>query len=421
MSIICKWIINGEEQIVNFNTIDDMIKYPKYDEFIFINLNKCHISSLPNLPPNLQILSFNDNKIFNLPDIPKTIHSIFGVNNRISKFPEINHCSELEDINLSGNDIEELNTSIPHTVKTIDLDFNRLRKINYELISPDTKLSVAYNFITQQPPQTHINNVKCDHNDIPDGIYRVNVEPADIQQIPVHQRLNINYQPYNYIQPPIRYIRPITNKIHGTDAQNVHNSSIQMSANKSLDYVLSYKPKTEIPYNLDEIILNEYNNNKINKSFIRKQLNKLSNKFAKVGLKSAPPIKYWMNANDIHSQFGVTYKTLIKQVWAIIQDHEHKDAIKEVLFQELDDSINVCFTGRFTRALNSLTGFIEQVQIGLSSGEQMQNQITMAIKNCKKKFSKEEFQEEARKEVKKILDEFEISQFEQEAWLDAIE
>jgi hypothetical protein len=67
-----------------------------------------------------------------------------------------------------------------------------------------------------------------------------------------------------------------------------------------------------------------------------------------------------------------------------------------------------------------LTGFIEEVQIGISSGEQMQNQITMTIKRWKDKLG-DDFQPKAREEVRGILNEVKISEAEQEAWLDAIE
>jgi hypothetical protein len=133
-----------------------------------------------------------------------------------------------------------------------------------------------------------------------------------------------------------------------------------------------------------------------------------------------PPIKKWCDANDIHSKFGVTYKTLLKKVWEIIEDHEHRVMMEEILFQELDDSKYVCFTGRFTRTLNALTGFIEQVQIGINSKEQMENQIIMAIKKTKQRLG-DDYIVEARQEVKKILVEFEIHEAEQNAWLDAIE
>jgi hypothetical protein len=86
----------------------------------------------------------------------------------------------------------------------------------------------------------------------------------------------------------------------------------------------------------------------------------------------------------------------------------------------MDDSKYVCFTGRFTRTLNALTGFIEQVQIGIDSREQMGNQIAMAVKRARDKFGAD-FQTDARANVKQILVEFEVPEVEQAAWLDAID
>jgi hypothetical protein len=416
MPIVCKWAMFGEQQTANFETIDEMIRHPVYNDFTYINMNKCGATHIPNLPPNLQILMFNDNKIFNLPRLPETLHSLVGTHNRISKFPEIAHCPQLEDINFFGNDIEELNTGVPPTVKTIDIDFNRLRWINYDLISPDTKITAAYNFITQPPPDSHILNVKFDHNNISDEVYRMVVNHENrlvLQPGPLFQAINR----FNFDRHRIPTIIP--QRINGTDNQSVHNSSIQASANKSLDYVLHYDPKKPVPNDIAEVVTREYCNDRIVKSFLRRVIKRVSPKLARKGI-FTPPIRQWVQANDIHSQFGVTYKTLLKQVWAIIEDHEHAAAIKEVLFQELDDSRHVCFTGRFTRTLNALTGFIEQVQIGINSREQMQNHIAMIVKKTKERLGTH-FQEEARKEVKKILEEFNVPEPEHLAWLDAID
>jgi hypothetical protein len=224
---------------------------------------------------------------------------------------------------------------------------------------------------------------------------------------------------YGQVYPRLPTAPLEPNRITGTDTQSVHNTSIQTSANKSLEYVLIYKPINPIPEDLITEVINEYKKNAVKKSGFRKFLKMLSGKCALAGI-NVPPIREWCLKNDIHSQFGITYKILLKQVWAIIQDHKHKEAMKEVLFQELDDSKNVCFTGRFTRTLNALTGFIEQVQIGINSREQMSNQITMAIKKSKEKFGAD-FQSDARANVKKILVEFEVPEIEHEAWLDAID
>jgi hypothetical protein len=294
-------------------------------------------------------------------------------------------------------------------------------------------VSASYNFLTALPPDTHIRHMKFDHNDIPDKIYYKAVMMLDNHNQPripdVHdpavpinrteiapwnQRVNANFAPFVPPTAPIRL-----NIIAGTDAQSVHNSSIQTSTNSSLYYVMHYVPKNPQPEDLITEVIRAYKKNTVDKSRIRKLFYGISRNLAETAI-LVPPIREWCLRNDIHSQYGVTYKTLLKQVWAIIHDNEHKDAMKEVLFQEMDDSRHVCFTGRFTRTLNALTGFIEEVKIGINSKEQMGNQISMAIKKAKEKLG-DDFQEEARTHVKSILVEFEVPGVEHEAWLDAIE
>jgi hypothetical protein len=427
MSIVCKWSVLGNQTETTFNSIREMVEHEMYNNFTYINLSKNGFTELPSrLPDNLQILRFNDNKIFTLPKLPPLLHSLVGENNRISEFPDILQCFLLEDINLSGNDIVELNKPIPSNVKTINVDFNRLRSINYELIDPSIKISAAYNFLGQRPPQSHIANVTFHHNDINDKQYRL-VE-GDFQRLTPSQFGQINnvdgqfnrgnnYAPINWMES--RHPIKLPERIAGTDSQSVHNTSIQKSADKSLAYILEYIPKQPAPTNFVDFVEAAYYNKKIKKSFIRRGINCFSNSLARKAI-FAPPIREWCESNAIHSQFGVTYKTLLKKVWEIIQDHEYRETMEEVLFQELNDSKNVCFTGRFTRTLNTLTGFIEQVQIGINSREQMGNQIMMVIKKSKEKFG-DDFKVEAEKEVKKILAEFEVPETEHGVWLDAID
>ena len=124
----------------------------------------------------------------------------------------------------------------------------------------------------------------------------------------------------------------------------------------------------------------------------------------------------------MHSVFGATYRRLLMQVWAIINDNEFKEEMKKCLFQELEASVNVCFTGRFNRTINALTGFIDEVRVGISEREEMQNRIVMCIRKCRETHSTDEdaYAEDARKQVKDILDEFKIDGDDVIAWLDAI-
>jgi hypothetical protein len=458
--ILCKWATEGEQGAAKFDTVEDMFVHRMYNSFNYINMDKSESTKMPPyLPPELQILSFNYNKIFVLPPIPRTIHSIYGKNNRLVAFPDISSCYDLEDIDLSGNEIMELDTFMGPNIKTINLDFNRLHFVQYEKVPSGVKVSVSYNFLKFPPPESHRENFKFNHNDIPDRVYyqavmslgripaviptAISVPPPiptapqgeEPVPYPIDNRFTfeINQLPeaFRYLPPAHQEFVPVplpiphtiingARRIAGTDSQSVHNSSVQQSTNKSLGYVINYLPKTSQPDDLITTVITAYKENKIKRSRMRRAVRHISNSWAESGI-FVPPIRQWCRANDIHSGFGITYKTLLKQVWAIIQDHEHRDELINVLCQELDASASVCFTGRFTRTLNVLTGFIKEVQIGISSGEQMQNQITMAIKRWKDKLGENDFQVKAREEVKAILNECKVSEAEQEAWLDAIE
>lgn len=325
MSIVCKWAILGEEQQIYFNSVDEMIKHERYNDFNYINLSNLKITMLPEmLPSSLEILNFNNNKIFELPELPAKLHSIFGENNRLSKFPDVSNCLELEDINLESNEIENLDCKIPENIKTINLNFNKLRNINYDLIPNEVKISASYCFLKTLPPDTHINNIKFDHNDIPDKIYFARIAPparAEIinRYVPNNDIPNTIIQNNRYNVPPIIPVN-IPNRIEGTDSQSVHQSSIQQSANSSLNYVLKYESKYILPEDLITTIINEYQNNRIKRyqnnrikrSRILSFLNFFSKKITKKMIQT-PPIRNWCTANDIHSQFGVTYKTLLKK------------------------------------------------------------------------------------------------------------
>jgi hypothetical protein len=393
--ILCKWATNGEQGEAKFDTVDDMFAHRMYNSFNFINMNKCGATNLPPyLPEDLQILSFDDNKIFQLPRLPEKLRSVSGKNNRLTDFPETAYCFDLEDINLSGNEIVELDKLVGLNVKSINLDFNRVLFINYDKLVVGIKLSVSYNFLKSVPPASHINSMKFDHNDIPDREYHravmglpgiqartvpiptapmadngILVIPVPIRAVGDGDRFmnEINALPeaFRYLPPAARPVqvtpqRPTQanngyRQIAGTDSQNVHESSIQQSTNESLDYVLNYKPKNPLPEDIITAVINAYKVNKIKRSRMLRAMKFFSKGWAESSI-FYPPIRNWCLSNDIHSRFGVTYKSLLKQVWAIIQDHEHKEEMIDVLCQELDASEWVCFTGRFTRTLNALTG-----------------------------------------------------------------
>ncbi len=44
MSILCKWVFFGEETNISFNSIDEMTKHERYNDFNYINLSNLKIT-----------------------------------------------------------------------------------------------------------------------------------------------------------------------------------------------------------------------------------------------------------------------------------------------------------------------------------------------------------------------------------------
>jgi hypothetical protein len=364
--------IDGEASI-EFHNIDDLTSSPFYDKFNYIDMSNMNLINAPSKwPKTLEILKCEKNRINKLENLPTSLRMLYARTNKIEEFPIVIQCTRLELIDVYDNNIVFLDKQIPNEVHTIDISFNKLKLISYHLIPEHVKITASL-----IPPEPFENTMIYDHNDI---VMRIKKQIVTVTV-------------YN-------------------DGQNVHASSVQSSANESLDIILKYESPDR------KLILDE-----IHDAFKRYQRNKtfLFRILPGFCIPSLP-LKEWWDCNTIHSAHGISYKTLLNKVWAIIQDHKYRQELEMILCEELDSSRDVCFTGRFTRTLNVLTGFVEGVQVGISSREQMQNQISKAIETCRKKYNNsKEFVERAKEMVGNILNEFSISEIERDAWLDAIE
>jgi hypothetical protein len=371
-----------------FELFNELINNAHYHEMIYLNFTNMNLELLPEiLPQVLQILVFDINKIKELPILPSTIRMISGRGNKLTCIPDLSHCTELETIDLYDNYIYYIG-KLPPQIRSLELSFNKLCVINYNLI-PETlvSLGVSYNFITEHPPIKWRSKILYDHNNI-DEPYQRYTRTSDT---PLTFLEPIRYNPNNIV-PKIEHV------VY-KNAQNVHTHSIQQSVNKSLDYIINYKSKASNNSYFDEI--KELFKTKYSWWFFSRTVYDNS---------KIRQIKYWCSDSTIHSNYGVTFGQLLRRVWEIIQEHEHKEVMKSVLKEELIASMGLCFTGRFTRVINSLSGFVEEVSIGISSREQMQNQIAAAIKRSN-----------PHEEVKRILKEHGVNESEWQPWLDVID
>ena len=116
------------------------------------------------------------------------------------------------------------------------------------------------------------------------------------------------------------------------------------------------------------------------------------------------------------SKCGVTYAEIFERIWSISNLHKHKIEIRKILKDEIFSGMNLCFTGQVTRLVNSLCGFIDNIHIGYSENEQINNAVIATMRMCKNNNLLN-----VKEEIKKVLDELLIPNSKQLVWLNAID
>lgn len=124
---------------------------------------------------------------------------------------------------------------------------------------------------------------------------------------------------------------------HHKLSQNVHLTSVQNTATRAVKIILESKRR---PNSIREI----------------------QQTFARLQLSANSAIADWCSENHVHLVDGITYGELLQHVWSIIWDHNNKEELTKILYDELQASIGLCSTSRFTRTVNALTGFVDGLQ-----------------------------------------------------------
>jgi hypothetical protein len=124
-------------------------------------------------------------------------------------------------------------------------------------------------------------------------------------------------------------------------------------------------------------------------------------------------IKYFTD-KSIHPTLLITFEELFSYVWQRIMKSEYKTELMRILEDQIKDSIDKCFIGRFNRLLSVLVGFYDDIKIEISDN----SRIGAIILNIKEKY----IDIDKIKEVsKKELLEAGYTEADIEPWLEAIE
>ena len=459
----------GRISLASITDLNSLLRLPYYNDIVMLDITGQYQSRLPDpLPEKLQILQCSGNLLKRLPNLPGTLRMLHARDNRLSRLPMIQHLEELDTLDLSHNAIREVIDKeeglFPKGLKVVQFSNNLIRRF---VVSqwPDhlVELDLSENRIDTLDPCFDTLNETCrvdlSHNEFPcekynghtiwldlrnDGedetqrklemihrCHRFGVKTR-VRTVSVESALPVLFP--NIRQPSLQdTLRPVTIEEHMeralqldrrpviksifNDAHNVHASSIQKSANTGVAWLLTQA-------HLDDKCIPE--------TMVSTACEALKHAWR--------PRRFWhltqwlrtwkadalldrfLTDSTIHSAHGLTYGELVALIWSAIQTHEHSYAILMVLQQEVIDSTNVCFTGRFTRALNALSGFVKEVSIEISDREQMGNRIVQTLKKVSEthRQGSPEYEEEGRRQLEAILCEFNVPEHERAAWLDSV-
>jgi hypothetical protein len=339
-----KWL---DLQMNELHCIPDSIA--EMQELTFLNLNKNIFRTFPEAVtrlPKLKTLMINDNKIKIIPESIKNAISLEDFNlysNRISKIPdEIGALTALKVLVLTDNSIRTIPPTIGKLVnlETLDLGNNvYLDTVPKEIrrCTRLTKLNVENNSLTALP----IELVDCRR------LNKISYFGNPIELSPVLERFFALMN--NFEQHAGLY----------ADRQNVHNSSIQQSIKTSLINLLNDSAKMT-KEEIIKAIVEDVSIDAKNKQLL---------------------VTYINDEKEVHATLYCTFYDAFSKVYGRIRvaEGEKQAELYKRLNEELGEGECLCFTGRLSRMVNVLNGFYDDIQVTISTNEQIAN-IILAIR-----------------------------------------
>ena len=410
------------EKTFVFDDIESYASSAMFNDLIYLLFERCFDDRLPLLPPYLQILICNDSKVAYFPELPRSITNVHFAKGKLEELPDMSALVNLEHLCVKDNYIQSIEHPLPPNLRSLDVSFNKIRTVGCSLPLTVSHVNFNFNFMVHSlnlPPEC---SAQCDHMYDDKLIMQRErerfaaldaVKPiagtltdrlATLTAATVYQRPDVSFNPTLHRMSP--------NNVYA-NKQNVHAYSVQTGVSNSVSVIINKSGTVLIdnPHLVRDVLAIYKKNDTLWK--------KICNVFRTMSMQGKPPLYKWCNEQLIHSIHGITFRELLLRVWSIIEQHEHRDALHDILRDELNASIGVCFTGRFSRVVNVLNGFIDGVDIGISSSEQMQSRISHTVKMGQKE---NKTTSAIKAEIAVILDEFKIErQHERQAWLDAVE
>jgi len=353
---------------------------------------------------------------------------------KITKFPDLFGFFCLETISLSHCNIPICRTYFPDSLRTLSITYCSMKEfIPANLTTEIVDVNLSFNKLKIIPTilktiYQENNHIKINlHNndlwylmysDLSPGMIDGNV----IDELVFANKINLvstaKLRSTVYILQSKKLsneARKLANKIGlaleekattlGTtydNRQNVHLSSVQDNMRIALDKIFNMSLNSYMSFaSIVNVLKNECKLKKRTIEF-----------FAKV-----------CDKDLYHSGYNVGYKKLFEQVYAIIINSSFKEDLLKIFIDEVEETADAtCLTGKMTRMVNVLNGFVLDINVGISKTEELSNSIIVLRNKYAKIYVNEpdKYIEELVPVVWQMLEDNCVPENEHEVWLEYV-
>lgn len=424
-----------DSEIKEINTVDELSILKNFNDIVWLSFEDIFFRDKFDFPLNLKTINIKKCGILdNLGGLPNEIENINITHCNWLSLDHlfINDLTRVETLDLRNNRLKYFPNKMPPNLTEFCISFNNLIKIpDTNCFGPNiTTINISNNKIDNLPKwfkelnHENINlivmpNYKIKYEDYlpyyktdrPAGVYNIANEPQlDLNFLGVIFTPDVYYFPSDTIKP----------KTTSENLQNVHSTDIQETFAESVNKLM--KIKTIDIKDIRQSVYDYYVTRNLKKpSFgkhVRKFMYEIFNRPTTIETNDQIFIRI-LNTNldlgSIVQRCGVTYFEIFKKIWEITETHEHKEEMRKILRDDIFEARGVCFTGKVTKMVNSMSGFIPEINVGYSENEQINNMVIIIMRRAEKDKNINVYDE-----VKKELDNLKIDEEKQKIWLEAL-
>ena len=270
---------------------------------------------------------------------------------KLTSLPEyIVQLGNLQELYLCVNLLTTLPESIGQlrNLQTLDLCRNQLTSLpeSFGQLQNLQKLDMRRNKLTSLPESFGQLVNLCILNISNNQLTSLHPSLGNLRRL---EKFLYSNNPIDHIPANVLRMIDRTQTVQGvyTDAQSVHNSSIQKSLLDSVNRLLA------IPIPKGEEVINSI----------------LADSFLSQDTKTQ--LVEYSEDTSVHTVLNLTFSEMLVVVWNRISTLKASDEIKKTLNSEMQDAECKCFTGRISRLVNCLAGYDDLVIIEIADNEQI--------------------------------------------------